>query len=76
MSIGNCITSIKTLQRINFIDIFEQINEVDEILNKDPLGIYKNMDYKTKIEYKNTIKQISRKQKYQRFIFLKMFGIS
>lgn len=71
MSIGNCITSIKTLQRINFIDIFEQINEVDEILNKDPLGIYKNMDYKTKIEYKNTIKQISRKTKYQRFIFLK-----
>lgn len=63
VSIGNCITSIKTLQRINFIDIFEQINEVDEILNKDPLGIYKNMDYKTKIEYKNTIKQISRKTK-------------
>ena len=40
VSIGNCITSIKVLQRINFIDIFEQINEVDDILknglqNKD-----------------------------------------
>ena len=63
VSIGNCITSIKVLQRINFIDIFEQINEVDDILKKDPIGIYEKMDYKTKIEYRNTIKQISRKTK-------------
>ena len=63
VSIGNCITSIKVLQRINFIDIFEKINEVDDILKKDPIGIYEKMDYKTKIEYRNTIKQISRKTK-------------
>lgn len=63
VSIGNCITSIKTLQRINFIDIFEQINQVENLLKEDPVEVYEKMDYKTKIEYRNQIKQISKKTK-------------
>ena len=31
---GNSITSIKEIQRINFLDIFEKINGVEEILKK------------------------------------------
>ena len=63
VSIGNCITSIKALQRINFIDIFEKINQVDDILKQDPTNIYDKMDYKTKIDYRNKIKEIARKTK-------------
>ncbi len=63
VSIGNCITSIKTLQRINFIDIFEEINQVDEILKQDPANVYEKMDYKTKIYYRNKIKEIAKKTK-------------
>ena len=63
VSIGNCITSIKTLQRINFIDIFEEINKVDDILKNDPAEVYEKMDYKTKIYYRNKIKQISKRTK-------------
>ena len=63
VSIGNSITSIKNIQRINFIDIFEEINQVDEILNNDPAGIYSQMDYKTKIYYRNKIKEISQRTK-------------
>ena len=63
VSIGNCITSIKEIQRINFLDIFEEINGVEEILKKDPIGVYEKMDYKTKECYRNKIKDISKKTK-------------
>ena len=48
ITIANCITSIKTIQRINFLEIFEKINGVEEILKKDPANIYDKMEYKTK----------------------------
>lgn len=63
VSMGNSITSIKAIQRINFIDIFEEINQVDEILKQDPAKVYDKMDYKTKIYYRNAIKELSKKTK-------------
>ena len=63
VSMGNSITSIKAIQRINFIDIFEEINQVDEILKQDPANVYDKMDYKTKIYYRNAIKELSKKTK-------------
>ena len=63
VSMGNSITSIKNIQRINFIDIFEEINQVDDILNEDPANVYDGMDYKTKIYYRNKIQEISKKTK-------------
>ncbi len=63
VSMGNCITSIKTLQRTNLIEIFESINKVDDILKDDPAQVYERMDYKTKINYRNTIEELARKTK-------------
>lgn len=63
VSIGNSITSIKKIQRINFLEIFEKINGVEEILKRDPAGVYHKMDNDTKDEYRNKIKEISKKTK-------------
>ena len=63
VSIGNSITSIKTIQRINFLEIFEKINGVEEILKQDPSGVYSKMDNDTKDCYRNIIKEISKKTK-------------
>ena len=63
VSMGNSITSIKNIQRINFIEIFEKINQVDDILKQDPANVYDKMDYKTKIYYRNTIEEIAKKTK-------------
>lgn len=60
---GNSITSIKEVQRINFLEIFEKINGVEEILKQDPANIYSNMDHKTKEYYRGKIKEISKKSK-------------
>ena len=63
ISMGNSITSIKEIQRINFLDIFEKINGVEEILKQDPAKVYDKMNYKTKEQYRNQIKEISKKTK-------------
>lgn len=63
VSVGNSIVSINTLTRINFLQIFEEINGVEEILKNDPAKVYDKMDYKTKINYRNKIKEISKKTK-------------
>jgi len=61
ITMANCITSIKKIQRINFLDIFEKINGVEGILNREPAGIYENMDHNTKEYYRNSIKEIAKK---------------
>ena len=60
---GNCITSIREIQRINFLAIFESINGVEELLKKDPAEVYNKMDYKTKEYYRNSLKEICKKTK-------------
>ncbi len=63
VSIGNSITSIKKIQRINFLEIFEKINGVEDILKKDPSQVYDMMDDKTKEYYRTRIKEMSKKTK-------------
>lgn len=60
VSIGNSITSIKTISTINFTEVFEKTNGVEEMLNKDPIGQYSKMDFKTKNEYRNKIKELAK----------------
>lgn len=63
VSIGNAIKSIHALQRMNFSEVFEQINGVEEILKQDPSEVYQNMDYKTKEYYRGIVKEIAKKTK-------------
>lgn len=60
---GNYITSIKKIQRIDFLEIFQKLNGVEEILKKDPANVYIKMEHKTKTYYRNKIKEISSKTK-------------
>lgn len=63
IKIGNCITSIKSINRINFQKVFERTNKTEELLNEDPYGIFKNMTEDTKEMYRHKIKEISNKMK-------------
>ena len=72
LSMGNSIMTINALNRMNFTDIFNSINGVEEVLKCDPCGVYKNMDYKTKEYYRNCIERISRKTKISELYIAKM----
>ena len=61
--IGNSITSIRQINRINFLSLFEEINGVEDLLRQDPADVYSKMDYKTNECYRNKIKKLSQKSK-------------
>lgn len=63
VTIGNLITSLKEINRIDFLEIFETINGTNEILKKDPANVYEKMDYKTKNYYREQIEKVSKKTK-------------
>lgn len=63
VAIGNLITSLKEMNRIDFLEIFESINGANEILRQDPAGVYEKMDYKTKNYYREQINKIAKKTK-------------
>ncbi len=73
--IGNSITSIRNIQRINFLEIFEQINGVEEILKQDPADVYSKMDNNTKECYRNKIKEISKKTKISEIYIEQINGV-
>lgn len=63
VSLGNSITSLKEIGRLNILDIFENINGVEVVLNRDPANVYSKMDYRTKEYYRGKIEEISKKTK-------------
>lgn len=63
VEIGNAIKTIHALQRMNFSEVFENINGANEILKLDPSKVYENMDYKTKEYYRNSVREIAAKTK-------------
>ena len=71
VSIGNCISSINMLNRLNFIEIFDRVNGVEDILRKDPANVYDKMDYETKEYYRGSIKIISKKTKISELYIVK-----
>lgn len=77
VSIGNSIITIKKIQRINFLEIFQNINRVEEMLKKDPANVYEKMDDKTKEYYRCRIKEISQKTKLSEvYIATKMLELA
>lgn len=63
VSLGNSITSLKEIGRLNILDIFENINGVEVVLNMDPAEVYSKMDYRTKEYYRGKIEEFSKKTK-------------
>ena len=63
VTMGNCITSIKEINRINFAESFGYMNASEEILKKDPANVYMYMDEESKSYYRGLIEEKARKTK-------------
>ena len=63
ITMGNCITSIKEINRIDFSETFSYMNASEEILKLDPAGVYSKMDEESKNYYRGIIEKKSKKTK-------------
>ena len=61
--IGRAISSYKVLQALNFRQIFEAVNKIDETLLEDYTGEFEKCDYKTKARYRQYIIKLAEKYK-------------
>ena len=61
--IGRAILSYKRLQGINFREIFENVNKIDETLKNDYTNEFIKCDYKTKSRYRNYVIKLAKKYK-------------
>ncbi len=63
ITMGNCITSIKEINRIDFSELFSYMNASEDILKLDPSGIYTKMDEESKSYFRQIIERKARKSK-------------
>ena len=59
--IGKAISSFKILQGLNFREIFEAVNKIDETLMNDYTDEFRKCDYKTKGRYRGYIIKLAKK---------------
>ncbi|MEJ2745401.1 MAG: hypothetical protein P8123_06925, partial [bacterium] len=60
VSIGNAITSLRQLSRLDWREVFERQSRVEATLCNDPAGVYHRMDFATKDRYRHAVEEISR----------------
>lgn len=64
VSISNSISSLRFLSTTDWRDFVEQTSIVEEILRRDPSGVYANMDFHTRDNYRHVVERIAKKSEY------------
>ena len=59
--LSNAITSLRTLSRLDWRKVFEGQSAVEQILRRDPDGVYGRMDFQTRDRYRNAIEVVAKK---------------
>lgn len=64
VTVGNIITSMRLLSNIDWEDFFESVNPIDPILDQDPSGAYRLMNFASRDRYRHVIERIHQKTHY------------
>jgi cellobiose phosphorylase len=59
VALSNAITSLRKLTQIDWRDLFESLNRVDAILEREPADIYLKMDFATRDHYRHAVEEIA-----------------
>lgn len=62
-SLVNTLGSLQRLTQLNWKEVFEKVNPVDEILSQDPASTYVYMDFDTRDRYRHAIEKMARAYK-------------
>ncbi|HOR85879.1 MAG TPA: glucoamylase family protein [Bacillota bacterium] len=63
VSMGNSITSLRFISTLDWKIVFETLSQVEQILRQDPSGIYLNMDFLSRDNYRHEVEKLSKKYK-------------
>jgi len=60
ISIGNAFDSLRQLALEDWRKIFEKLSRVEQLLRRDPSGIYPKMDFDTRDRYRRAVEELAR----------------
>ena len=60
VSIGNSITSLRTLTAIDWPEFVESLSVTEAELRRDPLVVYPRMDFRTRDRYRHVVEHLTR----------------
>ncbi|MHB8898239.1 MAG: GH36-type glycosyl hydrolase domain-containing protein [Thermoguttaceae bacterium] len=60
-SIGNTITSLRTLSAIDWPEFVESLSVTESMLRRDPAGVYPRMDFRSRDRYRHVVENLARK---------------
>ena len=61
VSVGNTITSMRTLSAVDWPDWFERVSLTEQMLRQDPAGIYARCTFATRDHYRHVVEQLARR---------------
>ena len=63
VSIGGSISSLRVLSAVSWRDAVESLSATDAALRRDPLGVYGQMDFRSRDRYRRLIEKLARRSK-------------
>ncbi|MDT8422618.1 MAG: glucoamylase family protein [Desulfuromonadales bacterium] len=63
LAIGNAFTSLRQLVQLDWRTVFEASSRVEQILKRDPAGIYAGMDFETRDRYRQAVEEFANRSR-------------
>ena len=60
VSISNSIGSLRFLGAMDWVEFVERMSSVEQVLRKDPAGVYGKMDFATRDHYRHVVEKIAK----------------
>ena len=57
--VANCFTSLRAIATYDWVDFFEHVSRVEQILRSDPADVYAGMDRTTRNRYRKVIEELA-----------------
>src|SRR5262245_20555444 len=58
-SMGNAITSLRLCASLDWSGFFERVSQVEQILRRDPAGVYGRMDFLSRDQYRQAVEELA-----------------
>ena len=60
VSVGNCVTSLRLLDVVDWNEFFERASLVEGVLRAEPTGVYRRQDFATRDRYRRAVERLAK----------------
>ena len=56
---ANLITSLRLISTFDWSEFFESVSPVEQVLQRDPAGVYGRMDFRSRDRYRHAVEELA-----------------